>query len=98
MLIEVPYKDGDVISIKLASGEEMVARLDKETADTLILSKPSMLIATEGGMGMAPFMFTTSMESKYTMRLSGIICIVKTEPETAKMYSEKTSGLVLASA
>jgi|TARA_R110000851_G_scaffold283342_2_gene436905 hypothetical protein len=96
MLIEVPYKDGDVVSIKLASGEEMVARLDKETADTLILSKPSMLIATEGGMGMAPFMFTTSMESKYTMRLSGVICIVKTEAETAKMYSEKTSSIVMA--
>ena len=98
MLIEVPYRDGDVISIKLASGEEMVARLDKETTDTLILSKPTMLIANDGGMGMAPFMFTSSMDAKYTMRLNGVICIVKTEEETAKMYSEKTSGIALAGA
>ena len=98
MLIEVPYRDGDVISIKLASGEEMVARLEKETADTLVLSKPTMLIASDGGMGMAPFMFTSSMDSKYTMRLNGVICIVKTEEETAKMYSEKTSGIVMAGA
>ena len=98
MLIEVPYRDGDVISIKLASGEEMVARLEKETADTLVLSKPTMLIASDGGMGMAPFMFTSSMDAKYTMRLNGVICIVKTEEETAKMYSEKTSGIALAGA
>jgi len=98
LIIEVPYKDGDVISLKLASGEEMVARLDKENTDTLVLSKPSMLIATEGGMGMAPFMFTSSMDAKYIMRLNGVICIVKTEEETAKMYSEKTSGIVLAGA
>ena len=30
MIIEAPYKVGDVVSIKLSSGEEMIARLDSE--------------------------------------------------------------------
>ena len=36
MLIETQYKVGDVVSIKLSSGEEMIARLDAEN-DELIL-------------------------------------------------------------
>ena len=30
MLIEAPYKVGDNVSFKLSSGEEIVARLEKE--------------------------------------------------------------------
>lgn len=96
MLIQTPYKIGDVVSIKLSSGEEMVAKLEQEGEKTINVSKPTMLIASEGGMGMAPFMFTVSMDSKFELQLSGIICIVKTEEETAKMYTEQTSGIALA--
>ena len=29
MIIETPYKEGDTVSLKLSSGEEIVARLEK---------------------------------------------------------------------
>ena len=35
MLIETQYQVGDVVSIKLSSGEEMIARLDTETDETV---------------------------------------------------------------
>jgi len=47
MLIETPYKNGDTISLKLSSGEEVVARLEEERDDTLKLSKPLMLTPTQ---------------------------------------------------
>ena len=31
MLIETPYKNGDTVSLKLSSGEEIVGRLEEET-------------------------------------------------------------------
>lgn len=96
MLIQTPYKEGDVVSIKLGSGEEMVAKLEKEGERTITVSKPTMLVASNDGMGMAPFMFTVSMDAKYELQLSGIICIVKTEEQTATMYTEQTSGIALA--
>jgi small nuclear ribonucleoprotein (snRNP)-like protein len=43
MLIETPYKVGDTVSIKLSSGEELVARLEAETDKHYTLSKPLML-------------------------------------------------------
>ncbi len=40
MIIEAPYKVGDVVSIKLSSGEEMIAKLEEETATHISLNKP----------------------------------------------------------
>ena len=33
MLIETPYKVGETVSLKLTSGEEVVARLEEETSE-----------------------------------------------------------------
>ena len=46
MIIEKPYDVGDVLSIKLSSGEEMVCRLEKKGEKTLTVKKPMMLVGT----------------------------------------------------
>ena len=56
MIIDAHYKMNDVISIKLSSGEEMIARAEKETKDELTVVKPYILIAAENGMALAPYM------------------------------------------
>jgi len=43
MIIETPYKVGDTVSIKLTSGEEVVARLEEEKDTSFILHKPLMV-------------------------------------------------------
>lgn len=96
MLIQVPYKEGDVVSIKLSSGEEMVANLVKETETSVTVTKPLMLVAGDGGMGLAPYMFTVAPDSKYELRLNSIITVVKTAEDTAKMYTTQTSGIQTA--
>ena len=47
MLIQTPAKKGDTISIKLSSGEEMVARLESQDTNQLVVHKPLMLTATQ---------------------------------------------------
>jgi hypothetical protein len=93
MLIQTPYKVGDVVSIKLSSGEEMMARLESEKSDTVIVSKPMMLVAGQQGMGLAPFMFTVDPNAKFELKLSTIICIVKTVKEAADMYIQGTTSI-----
>ena len=77
MIIETPYKVGDVVSIKLNNGEEIIARLDESKSDKLKLSKPMALVATEGGVGFAPFMFTITPDTKIEVSINSIICVVK---------------------
>lgn len=95
MLIQVPYKEGDVVSIKLSSGEELIGSLVSESDNSITISKPRMLVAGEKGMMFAPYMFTVDPDIKYTLRLNNIICICKSEETVAKAYNTQTSGITV---
>lgn len=96
MIIETPYTMGDTVSIKLNSGEEMIARIEAEDSTHVTVKKPLMLMATEQGMGLAPFMFTVNPEAKIKLKLNSIICIVKSAKDAADMYIKQTTGIQTA--
>ena len=95
MIIETPYKEGDTVSFKLASGEEIVARLEKEDAKTFTVRKPMVLIAQQEGLGLAPFMFSVSPDAKFVLQSSSISCVAKTQEEIAKQYTSQTSSIAM---
>jgi hypothetical protein len=94
MLVETPYKEGDTVSFKLSSGEEIVARLDKESDTYYTLKKPMVLIAQAEGLGLAPFMFSVSPDNKFNLRTSSVSCVSKTQDEISKQYVATTTGIV----
>ena len=87
MLIEVPYKIGDTVSLKLSSGEEIVARLKEEDATKFVLNKPMVLIAQAEGLGLAPYMFSVSPDAKFSILATSVSCIAKTQDEIASEAS-----------
>ncbi|MGY8864425.1 MAG: hypothetical protein ACKVJK_02220 [Methylophagaceae bacterium] len=93
MLIEVPYKIGDTVSLKLSSGEEIVARLKEEDATKFVLNKPMVLIAQAEGLGLAPYMFSVSPDAKFSILATSVSCIAKTQAEIAKQYISTTSSI-----
>jgi hypothetical protein len=95
MLIELPYKIGDIVSFKLSSGEEILGRLEEETDKVFTLHKPMVLIMGQKGLGLAPFMFSVSPDSKFKLQSSSISCVAKTEEEIAKQYTAQTTGIHL---
>jgi hypothetical protein len=95
MLIEAPYKVGDTVSLKLSSGEEIVARLDAESEKSFTVRKPMVLIAGEKGLGLAPFMFSVSPDGKFNLQATSVSCIAKTQDEIGKQYLAQTSGIAL---
>ena len=95
MLIEAPNKVGDVVSLKLSSGEEILGRLEAEKENNVTLKKPMVLIAQEKGLGLAPFMFSVSPDGKFVMKSTAISCMAKTEAEISKQYTAQTSGIAL---
>ena len=96
MIIETPYKNGDTVSLKLTSGEELVARLDDETTTHYQLHKPMVLVANQQGLGLAPFMFSVSPDSKFKINASAVTCVLKTEKELASQYTQQTTGIAVA--
>ena len=94
MLIETPYKNGDTVSFKLSSGEELVARLEEESGEYFSLKKPMVLVAQTEGLGLAPFMFSVNPDGKFMLRADTVSCVAKTQEEISKQYTATTSGIV----
>lgn len=93
MIIETPYKEGDTVSLKLSSGEEIVTRLEKEDAKYFTVRKPMVLIAQPEGLGLAPFMFSVSPDAKFNITVTSVSCVAKTQDEIAKQYTAQTTGI-----
>tara|TARA_R110002073_G_scaffold265278_6_gene428372 strand:- start:653 stop:943 length:291 start_codon:yes stop_codon:yes gene_type:complete len=93
MIIETPYKVGDTVSLKLSSGEEIVGRLDDESTTKFTLKKPMVLIMGAEGLGLAPYMYSVSPDSKFQLLVATVSCIAKTETDIAKQYVSTTSSI-----
>ena len=98
MLIEAQYKVGDAVSIKLSSGEEMIARFEDENEDVVTVAKPYILIAAQNGMALAPYMFTIAPDTKVKLKINNVICIVKSAKDASDMYIKQSTGIAIASA
>ena len=98
MLIETPYKVGDVITIKLTSGEELVGKFEADDSTQIKVNKPLTLVASEKGIGLQQFLFTADMAISYSIKHNAITLVHKTRGEFAEAYTKQTSSIVQAPA
>ena len=97
MLIEKGVTSGDVVTIKLTSGEELVARLDSETDTFVKLTKTMVLTAGPNGLAMVPYLFTVEQDKVISLNKSTITVIALTMKPAADQYLESTSGIKIVS-
>ena len=90
-----PITTGEVVSIKLISGEEIIARLDAEDKDTVTLAKPLSVSIGPQGLGMMPFMFLNS-SNIVNIKLSHIIAMGVAKKDASDQYIQGTTGIALA--
>jgi len=94
MLINKGFSTGDVVSIKLINGDEIIAKFEKESTDTITVSRPLALTMNGQGLGMIPWVFL-GKESDITLSKSNTFFIVESKSEAAKQYLEGTTGIAL---
>ena len=98
MLFEKKFTDNTVISLKLASGEEIVGRYTKEDMISITLIKPLMIAMTPKGPAMAPVMMTVNPDAGLTFNKSLIISTAETDKDIANQYMFQTTGIQPVSA
>ena len=96
MLIDKGVTAGEVITIKLTSGEELVAKLIEETASHYKLAKPLVLSMTQQGIGMMPYLFTVNPDKDVQLNKSTVTVIVPTDKQFSDQYIQGTTGIKLA--
>jgi len=89
-------QQGDTITIKLMSGEEVVARLQEDQEELLVVSKPRAIVnIPQKGLGLGPFVFTIPQDATVEIYKKNVVCYAETEGGMARQYMEGTSGLTL---
>lgn len=99
MLLEkTRFDEGDVITIKLISGEEVIGKFISDSEQTLVLDKPLMLAMSQKGIGMAPVLVTVNPDTKLKFNQHAIMVTAHSDDEIAKQYVYQTTGIQPVSA
>jgi len=96
MLISKGVSAGEVVTLKLTSGEELVAKLVEETPTYYKLSKPAVIGMGQKGPGLMPYLFTVSPEADVKLLKTTVTVCEPTDEAFAKQFLESTTGIKLA--
>lgn len=94
MLINKGFSNGDVVSIKLVNGDEIIARFEEDDADHITVSRPLAITMSAQGMGLIPWVFLGE-DGKVVLRKKNTFFVVPSKKEAAQQYLEGTTGISL---
>jgi len=92
MLIQKPLTRNDVVTLKLLTGEEVIAEYDSEDEHVVKVSKPSVVAANGEGMGLIPWVMS-SMPKLISINKKTIIAYMPTDEAIAKKFTSLTSSI-----
>lgn len=95
MLINKGISPGEVVTIKVVTGEEIVAKYVEETSTGHKVSRPMVLSMTQKGLGMMPMLFTVDPDSDILINSASIVMLTVTEADFAKQYTTSVTGIQL---
>lgn len=95
MLISKGVSAGEVITLKLTSGEELVARLEEETDSYYKLSHPQVIGMGPQGPGLMPYLFTVDPKRDIRLLKTTVTVAEATDSGFAKQFIESTTSIKL---
>ena len=95
MLIDKGVAVGEVITLKLTSGEELVAKLVQETDTYYKLSHPQVIGHGPKGPGLMPYLFTVNPEKEIKLLKSTVTVAEATDKQFADQYIQSTTSISL---
>jgi hypothetical protein len=95
MLLSKPMATGDVVSIKLINGDELIARLESDDQHGITIDRPLALTMQGGGLGMVPWVLLGDKNS-ITLQREHIFAMVPSKKDAADQYVAGTTGIALS--
>ena len=96
MLIDKGVMEGEVITFKLTSGEEIVAKLVENGPMYYKLNRPMVIGMGAKGPGLMPYLFTVHPDKEIKLSKSTVTVAEATDEQFAKQFIESTTGIALA--
>lgn len=90
------YKVGDVVSLRLITGEELVGKLTEETDTEYFLDRPLSLGQGPQGLGFTSCMITSASKADFSVQKAHVLLHTLTREEFADVYVESVSTIQIA--
>lgn len=95
MIIDKGVMTGEVVTFKLTSGEELVAKLVDDGPMHYRLSRPMVIAMGPNGPGLLPYLFTVNPDKEVKLNKGTVTVAEATDAAFAKQFLEQTSGIKL---
>lgn len=92
MLINKGYSAGDIVCFKLV-GEEIVAKIVEETADSYVLSKPCTVVPSNQGLGLMQSLISADINTSITLNKSHVMMHSPVITDIENHYIRTTTGI-----
>lgn len=95
MIIDKGVTVGEVVTFKLTSGEEIVAKLVDETTQYYKVSNPMVIGMGQKGPGLMPYLFTVHPEKEVKVGKTAVVVAEATDKQFADQFIQTTTGIQL---
>jgi len=89
------FNQNQVYTFKLNSGEELIARVEKQefNAEWITISDPVSVAPGPQGMGLVPSLFTADIKREIQLNINSISLYAFAEDAVKMKYIEATTGI-----
>jgi hypothetical protein len=84
---------GEIMTLKLNSGEELVTKIVAVDGDNITIIDPVSIAPSQGGVGLIPSLFTNKMHSNVQLNTTNVVLMGDTDESVKIKYIEATTGL-----
>jgi len=96
MFIDKGVSAGEIITLKLTSGEELIAKLVEETMLHYKLSRPLVIGMGPKGPAMMPYLFTVHPDKDILLNKNTVTVVSASDKDFSDQYIQGTTGIKLA--
>lgn len=93
MLVNQKYASGDVVSFKLVNGDEIVAKVVSEEADSFTVSAPCNVVPSPQGLGLIQSLFSAQEDVKITLSKAHVMFHAESLEQMRAHYIKTTTGV-----
>jgi len=94
MLKEKTYEKGDIVTVYLQTGQEILGKLDSEDDNYIVITKPLTIAMGPKGAAFQTFTVTGDSENNVHFKQGKVISMLKTRKDTADSYTQATSTII----
>jgi hypothetical protein len=93
MLVSKGYQQGDIVSFKLVTGDEIVARIVDSGPNGFEIAKPCTVMPGPQGIGLIQSLFTADADANVVLQKEHVIMHAASIDAMQKHYIKTTTGI-----